>query len=152
VSHEYRDFGSRVTLIDHLHGHPDHAGHFPAGHDFFLVSTTDVAQRHRREHAEVKYEEKEGGAVTPEEETEACQRTISECNAVVRDRIAVRRAAERELAALEARIEFVILAARHLDPTEGVMCAGHVVTGADIMAVRTVLGFVSAHKDCELTT
>ena len=41
--HAYRDFGSRVTLIDHLHEHPEHAGHFPAGHDFVLISTTDMS-------------------------------------------------------------------------------------------------------------
>ena len=38
----------------------------------------------------------------------------------------------------------VLLACRHLDPEEGVMRSGHVVTGDDEAALRTVLRFVSA--------
>lgn len=38
---------------------------------------------------------------------------------------------------------FVILAARHLDPSEGGMQAGHVVTDSDVSAIRTVIGYVA---------
>ena len=37
----------------------------------------------------------------------------------------------------------VTLAARHLDPEEGVMRAGHVVTESDEAALRTVLRYVA---------
>jgi hypothetical protein len=42
----------RCELTSHLHDHPDHAGHFPAGHDFTLVSTADIRRRHERLHEE----------------------------------------------------------------------------------------------------
>jgi hypothetical protein len=38
---------------------------------------------------------------------------------------------------------FVVLAARHLDPAEGAMQAGHVVTDSDESAIRTVTGYVA---------
>lgn len=38
----------------------------------------------------------------------------------------------------------LLLAARHLDPTEGVMRPGHVVTDSDLSALGKVLGAVSA--------
>jgi hypothetical protein len=38
----------------------------------------------------------------------------------------------------------VILAGRHLDPEEGVMRSGHLVTDEDESALRTVLRFVAA--------
>jgi len=38
---------------------------------------------------------------------------------------------------------FVVLAARHLDPTEGVMQAGHVVTDSDVAAVHKVISYVA---------
>lgn len=92
--------------------------------------------------------------MTPEEELDAYQRTIDACNAVIADRMTVRAAAEKKLFNLRYNrdnpVRMTILAARHLDPEEGVMRAGHVVMPADISAVRTVLGFVSAHKECEL--
>ncbi len=37
----------------------------------------------------------------------------------------------------------VVLAARHLDPEEGVMRTGHVVTDSDESAIRTVTGYVA---------
>jgi hypothetical protein len=44
----------------------------------------------------------------------------------------------------------VILASRHLDPEEGVMRGGHVVTAEDEAALRTVLRFVAtAHRSGE---
>jgi hypothetical protein len=99
-------------------------------------------------------EEDAVAVVTPEEEIDAYQRTITACNDVISDRIAVRKAAERKLLDLkrnrDSPVAMVILAARHLDPEEGVMRAGHVVTPADVSAVRTVLRFVSARKECEL--
>jgi len=42
----------RSDLISHLHGHPNHAGRYPAGHDFMLVSTADIRRQHERLHAE----------------------------------------------------------------------------------------------------
>jgi hypothetical protein len=42
----------RSELIDHLHTHPDHAGSYPAGHDFVLVSTADIRRSHQRQHGE----------------------------------------------------------------------------------------------------
>ncbi len=94
--------------------------------------------------------------MTPEEEIKVLRRRIAGFNEGVSSMIAQRHEAQERIVALEARrnvnTEFVILSARHLDPEEGVMRAGHVVTSADIMAVRTVLGFVSAHKDCGAAT
>lgn len=43
-----------------------------------------------------------------------------------------------------ANANAVLLAGRHLDPAEGVMRPGHVVTESDTAALRTVLGAVSA--------
>lgn len=40
----------------------------------------------------------------------------------------------------------VVLAARHLDPEEGVMRAGHVVTESDEAALRTVIRYVAARN------
>ena len=42
----------RSELIEHLHTHPDHAGRYPAGHDFVLVSTVDIRRAHQRQHGE----------------------------------------------------------------------------------------------------
>lgn len=44
---------NRTELIAHLYRHPDHAPHFPASHDFALVSTADIDARHRRMHAQL---------------------------------------------------------------------------------------------------
>jgi hypothetical protein len=41
---------ARSELIKHLHTHPDHAGRYPAGHDFMLVSTADIRREHQRQH------------------------------------------------------------------------------------------------------
>ena len=43
---------ARSELIGHLHTHPDHAGRYPAGHDFVLVSTADIRRAHQRQHGE----------------------------------------------------------------------------------------------------
>jgi hypothetical protein len=37
-------------MTDHLHHHPDHHRAFPAGHDFTLVSTIDIARKHEALH------------------------------------------------------------------------------------------------------
>jgi hypothetical protein len=92
--------------------------------------------------------------MTPEEELDSLQESIDSCNEAIHDMTAQRRAAEKRLFDLKFNrdnpVTMAILAARHLDPEEGVMRAGHVVMPADISAVRTVLRFVSAHKECEL--
>jgi 2-oxo-4-hydroxy-4-carboxy--5-ureidoimidazoline (OHCU) decarboxylase len=41
---------TRSDLIRHLHTHPDHAGRYPAGHDFVLVGTMDIWRQHERQH------------------------------------------------------------------------------------------------------
>lgn len=50
----------RSELTRHLHTHQDHAGLYPAGHDFVLVSTADIrdehARLHRRGHMTHKHE------------------------------------------------------------------------------------------------
>lgn len=47
-----RDGELRVKLTRHLHTHPDHARRYPAGHDFVLRGTQDVAAEHQRWHAD----------------------------------------------------------------------------------------------------
>lgn len=39
--------------------------------------------------------------------------------------------------------DMLLLAARHLDPGEGVMQVGHVVTASDVAAIRKVLDAVA---------
>ncbi|HEY1705527.1 MAG TPA: hypothetical protein VGG75_38060 [Trebonia sp.] len=46
-----RDAGWRAWVTGHLHHHPDHAGSYPAGHDFTFRSTADVGREHERLHA-----------------------------------------------------------------------------------------------------
>jgi hypothetical protein len=45
-----RSLSDRSSLISHLHKHSDHASHYPAGHDFVLVSTEDIRSEHGRKH------------------------------------------------------------------------------------------------------
>lgn len=40
----------RSWVTGHLLHHPDHRSRFPAGHDFVLVPTIDVARKHERLH------------------------------------------------------------------------------------------------------
>jgi hypothetical protein len=40
----------RAWMTDHLRNHPDHHRRFPAGHDFTLVPTIDIARQHERLH------------------------------------------------------------------------------------------------------
>jgi hypothetical protein len=43
--------GRRGALIRHLHRHPDHARRWPAGHDFVLISTSEIEHTHEKLHA-----------------------------------------------------------------------------------------------------
>lgn len=47
----FEDKPDRSELITHLHTHPDHAWRYPAGHDFVLESTVDIARLHRHLHS-----------------------------------------------------------------------------------------------------
>jgi hypothetical protein len=48
---------------------------------------------------------------------------------------------------VERPSEIVILAARHLDSTEGIGRAGHMLTASDVGAINTVLRYVArAHN------
>lgn len=42
--------GRRGALIRHLHKHPDHERRWPAGHDFVLVSTSEIEFMHEQLH------------------------------------------------------------------------------------------------------
>lgn len=90
--------------------------------------------------------------MTPEDELAAHRRRIARFNEGITSMIAQRHEAQDRVAALERRlahpVSTTVLAARHLDPEEGVMQVGHVVTRSDIAAMQTVLGFVSAHREC----
>jgi len=91
--------------------------------------------------------------MTPEEEIDHLQRQVRLFNECVADLTAQRKAVESRLFDLKYSrdnpVAMTILAARHLDPAEGVMHAGRVVMPADISALQTVLRFVAAHKECE---
>lgn len=50
LGYGHEPLDDRSDLIRHLHEHPDHAGRYPAGHDFVLVSTADIRRDHERQH------------------------------------------------------------------------------------------------------
>jgi hypothetical protein len=90
--------------------------------------------------------------MTPEDELALLRRRITGFNAAITDLMSQRHEAQDRIADLERKLAYpvatVVLAARHLDPEEGVMREGHAVTWPDVVALRTVLGFVSAHHEC----
>lgn len=90
--------------------------------------------------------------MTPEEEIDHLQRQVRLFSEAVADLTAQRKAAEGRLLDLkynrEHPVAMAILAARHLDPDEGGLHVGGVVMPADLAAIRTVLRFVAAHREC----
>lgn len=87
----------------------------------------------------------------PGAEEAALQASISQVNGEIAVLMASRRDLERRVYNLRHKPSrsMLRLAAKHLDPSEGVMREGRVVEYADVAAVRKLIDFVAAHIECE---
>lgn len=80
------------------------------------------------------------------------QGAISLIDRTIADLMAERRKHEQRVFELrDKRVAngWVVLAAKHLTLGEGPVFAGYTMTETDVSALRTVIDFVSRHKDCE---